>query len=82
MPVNGSATDDTGYRLPPGRGFVSGYVFSDNDGDGLLDFSAGDTPIANVDVRIFDQSGATNTVVTESHGYFAKVVPAGKAIVM
>src|SRR5207247_6190588 len=36
VPANGIATVDTGYILPPGTGFVTGYVYLDNnDGDGL-----------------------------------------------
>ena len=81
VPANGSVTDDTGYVLPPGRGLVNGYLYLDLDGDGSLYFDGGDTPIANVDVKIVEQNGVTNTVVTDSHGYFARVVLAGQAIV-
>jgi uncharacterized repeat protein (TIGR01451 family) len=79
VPAGGSATVDTGYVLPVGRGIVSGYVFLDNAGDGAFD--ADDSPIVNVDVRVIDKNNVTNTVATDSHGYFLRVVPAGQALV-
>ncbi|HXI69439.1 MAG TPA: Ig-like domain-containing protein [Verrucomicrobiae bacterium] len=81
VPAGGSITADTGYVLPAGKGVVNGYLYLDNDGDGLYDVNLGDTPIANVDVQIIDKNSVTNTVSTESHGYFLKSVSAGQAIV-
>src|SRR5207247_2765549 len=63
-------------------GIVRGFVFMDNnDGDGLYVPEDGDTPIANVDVRIIDKNGVTNTVTTDIHGFYTKVIDAGPAMV-
>jgi uncharacterized repeat protein (TIGR01451 family) len=81
VPAGASATVDTGYVLPAAKGIVSGYVFLDNDDDGLYDVEAGDAPIVNVAVQVVDKNGVTNTVRTDIHGYFLEVVAAGQAMV-
>ena len=69
----------TGHVLPPATGIVSGYLFLTTTA--ATDFDENDTPIANVDIRIIDKNGVTNTVTTAIHGYYLRVVPAGPAIV-
>jgi len=79
VPLNGVATDNTGYLLPPNTGLVNGLVYLDNNGNGILD--GADNVLPNVEVQITDSQGNVYTVVTDSNGYFERPVPAGDTLV-
>ncbi len=76
VPVNGSATDDTGYVY----GYVDGTLYLDNDGDGSYT-SGTDTPLSGVTVVITDSAGTVYTTTTNSSGYFTQTVVPGATVV-
>jgi len=47
VPAGGTATDNTGYRLPANTGLVNGYVYDDVNGNGLYELGI-DTPLVGV----------------------------------
>lgn len=79
VPGGGTATDNTGYLLPPEFGVVQGTIYLDNDGSGT--FNAGDTVLPNVGITITDVLGNVHTVTTDGTGFFSWPVPAGNTTV-
>ncbi|TAE49344.1 MAG: tandem-95 repeat protein, partial [Bacteroidetes bacterium] len=64
----------------PSKGNISGTVFEDTNGNGVLD--AGEPRLENVQVTITPATGAPVTVVTNAQGvYTALNLPTGNAVV-
>jgi hypothetical protein len=74
-------------RAPPTRapptvaplGKVKGLVFEDINGNGVRD--PGEPGISGVDLVIFDSTGGSQTVRTNSNGRYSATVPSGRAII-
>jgi len=57
------------------QGTVSGHLYIDTNGNGVQD--AGEPNLANVDVKITDNNGVTQTVSTDGNGDYTATVVAG-----
>jgi uncharacterized repeat protein (TIGR01451 family) len=66
--------------LAAGTGIVEGYVFQDNNYNGIFDPSI-DTPLPGVSVNITDSTETLYIIATDSAGYFRRVVASGEATV-
>nr|MCU0231114.1 hypothetical protein [Acidobacteriota bacterium]MCU0479340.1 hypothetical protein [Chloroflexota bacterium] len=68
-------TADTNLLQVPivGNATVTGRVFLDANGNGLLD--GGETGIPNVSVRVTDSTGVVQVAVTDATGAYSVVVP-------
>ncbi|HFQ62503.1 MAG TPA: hypothetical protein ENK39_09440, partial [Epsilonproteobacteria bacterium] len=72
-----TATDEDGYQPPVNSGNVEGIIYEDTNGNGTQD--AGEPGIVGVTVTVTDNTGNTQTLVTDANGAYATVVPAGDA---
>ncbi|MEZ5255716.1 MAG: SdrD B-like domain-containing protein [Ilumatobacteraceae bacterium] len=72
--VLGSGVDASGYRFAEVPGSLSGVVFDDTDGDGVLDL--GETGIGGVTVALSGAASASTTTAGDGTYYFTGL-PAG-----
>ncbi|MDH5422572.1 MAG: carboxypeptidase regulatory-like domain-containing protein, partial [Acidimicrobiia bacterium] len=77
-PIGGSvtATDSASVTVIQ-TGDLGGFVFTDENGDGVFNPADGDAPIANVDVVLTGVSGPPVTVVTDGSGLYSATLPIG-----
>lgn len=71
-------TEEDVTVLAERTGVIEGYVFRDNDNNGLFD-PAVDTPLPGVNVNITDSTSTLYIITTDSSGYFKRVVASGEA---
>ena len=58
-----------GYKCGQQLATISGYVYVDANKNGVKD--AGETPLANVTIKLYDENGAIiNTITTNASGYY------------
>ena len=77
-PIGGAvtATDSASVTVIQ-TGDLGGFVFTDENGDGVFNPADGDAPIANVDVVLTGPSGPPATVVTDGSGLYSATLPVG-----
>lgn len=66
--------------LADDTGLVEGYVYRDENGNGLYN-SGTDVPLANIAVTIIDSMGIAYVAYSDASGYFSRVVVAGSTLV-
>ena len=66
--------------LADNTGIVKGYVFQDNNNNGVFEPSI-DTPLTGVRVNITDSTSTLYTIASNGDGYFSRVVAVGNATV-
>ncbi len=77
-PIGGVVTATDGASVIVIRtGDLSGFVFADENGDGVFNPVDGDAPISNVDVVLSGPSGPPVTVVTDGSGLYSATLPVG-----
>ena len=71
-------TDEDVTVLAAGTGIIEGYVFQDNNNNGVFDPSV-DTPLPGVNINITDSTNTLYIIATDSSGFFRRVVASGDA---
>ncbi|WP_170265680.1 IPTL-CTERM sorting domain-containing protein [Thiohalocapsa marina] len=66
--------------LPADTGLLEGVVYQDNDADGQFD-AATDTPLGGISVTIIAADGTVYVAITDSAGYYSRIVAAGDTLV-